>query len=222
MQSPLQKQEPRWERRKDARPKELIQAALDVFVEKGYAATRLDEVAKRAGVSKGTVYLYFANKEELFKAVVREGIVAPIVQAEDVVEHYEGSIAELLREMIKGWWRTVGSTKATGIPKLIIAEAGNFPELAQFYLEEVVLRAMKVQRRALQKGIDSGEFRHFDVDAMVHVICAPMLYLNIWKHSFGHHRPDSLEIDRYLDTYIDMTVRGLVKNPPVDNSKSGD
>src|SRR3954454_23357482 len=105
---------PRWERRKDARPQELLAAALDLFVERGFASTRLEDVARRAGGSKGTLYLYFANKEELFKAVVRENIVPAIGAAEDVIAEYQGPSAELLREIIMGWWERVGETKASG------------------------------------------------------------------------------------------------------------
>src|SRR4249920_3188746 len=93
--------EPRWERRKDARPGELASAALELFVERGFAATRLDDVAKRAGVSKGTLYLYFDSKDDLFKAVVREGIVSRIVEFEDRMRAYQGSSADLMRLLVK-------------------------------------------------------------------------------------------------------------------------
>ena len=129
---------PRWERRKDARPQELLAAALDLFVERGYAATRLDEVAARAGVSKGTLYLYFENKEELFKAVVRENIVAALVDAEDLIAGFEGHSSVLLRKLVVSWWQRIGQTKLSGISKLMMAESGNFPDVARFYHEEVV------------------------------------------------------------------------------------
>ena len=132
--------EPRWARRKDARASELTAAALDLFVERGYAATRLDDVAARAGVSKGTVYLYFDNKAELFKAVVREGIVPLIADAEAALSHYQGPSGDLLRGLILGWWQSVGQSKLLGIPKLVISEAGNFPEIAKFYADEVISR----------------------------------------------------------------------------------
>jgi AcrR family transcriptional regulator len=98
------KSEPRWTRRKEARPEEITAAALELFVERGYAATRLEDVAGRAGVSKGTLYLYFANKEELFKAVVREGLVSPIAEMRGLVDQFEGSTQELIRMMLFGWW----------------------------------------------------------------------------------------------------------------------
>ena len=101
------KTEPRWARRKHARPEEITAAALELFVERGYAGTRLEDVAASAGISKGTLYLYFANKEELFKAVVREGLVSPIAEMRGLVDHYEGSTLELLRMMLFGWWERI-------------------------------------------------------------------------------------------------------------------
>src|SRR6185436_19045993 len=132
------KSERRWTRRKEARPEEITAAALDLFVERGYANTRLEDVATLAGVSKGTLYLYFANKEELFKAVVREGLVSPIAEVRGIIDNYDGRAFDLLRMVLHGWWQRIGSTPVSGIPKLILAEARNFPEIAQFYLAEVV------------------------------------------------------------------------------------
>ncbi len=120
------------ERRKNARPGELLAAALELFVEKGFAATRAEEVAKLAGVSKGTLFLYFASKEELFKAVVRENISGRFTEWNAEFESFQGSTADLLRYCITAWWERIGSTKASGITKLMMSEASNFPELAAF------------------------------------------------------------------------------------------
>jgi AcrR family transcriptional regulator len=105
---------PRWTRRKEARPAELLAAALELFVERGYAATRLEDVARRAGVSKGTVYLYFPGKEDLFKAVVREGLVPLLERGEKVVAEHEGSAVDLIRELVRGWWEGIGMTLRPG------------------------------------------------------------------------------------------------------------
>lgn len=118
------------QRRKEARPGELTSAALQLFVEKGFAATRLDDVAARAGVSKGTLYLYFDSKEALFKAVIEEAMLPVLDAGDDLVEKYEGSAAALLRELIGAWWQLIGNTPLGGVPKLMISEAGNFPALA--------------------------------------------------------------------------------------------
>jgi len=121
------------ERRKEARPGELLDAALDLFVEKGFAATRVEEVAAHAGVSKGTLFLYFPSKEELFKAVVRENIVRHQTEGAEEIARYQGSTPELLEYLMLEWWRRYGATKASGISKLVMSEASNFPDLALFF-----------------------------------------------------------------------------------------
>ena len=200
----------RWERRKDARPQELLAAALDLFVERGFASTRLEDVAKRAGVSKGTLYLYFTNKEDLFKAVVRENIVASIGEAESVIAEFEGGSAELLRCVIMGWWERIGATQASGIIKLMMAEAGNFPDVAAFYREEVIDRWTVMVSGLLQRGVDNGEFRPLDVQMLTHVLIAPMLMLVTWKHSLGScagQQPDPLAS---LEAFLDMALHGVM------------
>ena len=137
--------EPR-RRRKEARPGELTAAALDLFVEKGFAATRLDDVALRAGVSKGTLYLYFDSKEALFKAVVEEGIVPFLVAAEQKTAEYEGATIDLLRSLLFGWWEQIGATRLAGVTKLVISESHNFPEVARYYHDRVVLRGSALLR----------------------------------------------------------------------------
>lgn len=211
MNAPENKPQPRWTRRKDARPDEIIAAALDLFVERGFATTRLEDVALRAGVSKGTLYLYFENKEDLFKAVVR-GNVLPVLQyGETLVENYSGSSADLVRQLVRGWWELTGSTKIAGIPKLVIAEAGNFPDLAKFYHDEVILRAFSMFRRVLQRGTDAGEFREVDIDYLVHVALAPLVMLAVWRYSFACCAQEQLQPERYLDTYLDMLLHSLRK-----------
>lgn len=206
------KTKPRWERRKDARPQELLAAALDLFVERGYAATRLDDVAARAGVSKGTLYLYFTSKEDLFKAVVRENVVPIIGEAEETFAGYQGSSADLFRHMMLGWWERIGNTKLAGISKLMLAESGNFPDLARFYHEEVIRRGDALIVQMLERGVARGEFRTVDAEAMTRVIAAPVLMLVMWKHSFGACRGASIDPKRYLDNFIDLCLRGLMRD----------
>jgi AcrR family transcriptional regulator len=203
----------RWERRKDARPQELLAAALDLFVERGFASTRLEDVARRAGVSKGTLYLYFANKEELFKAVVRENIVPAIGAAEQDIADFDGHSAELLRALMGYWWQSMGATKASGIVKLIMAEAGNFPELARFYQDEVVTRGNNMIAGMLTRAIARGEFRAVDVGVMTQVLIAPMLMLMTWKHSVGPCDGGQLDPLVFLDSFLDLALNGLLPAP---------
>lgn len=197
-------------RRKEARPGELIAAALALFVEKGYAATRLEEVAARAGVAKGTVYLYFPSKEALFQQVVETGIVPVLDAGEDLLAQHPGSASDLLRALIEGWWQQVGATPLAGIPKLMISEAGNFPELAAYYHDKVITRGRAIIGQALRRGIASGEFREVEVEAAIDAIFAAPLMLAIWRYSFaaccaGKPR-DSLAI---LNTHLDLILAGL-------------
>jgi AcrR family transcriptional regulator len=202
--------EPRWRRRKDARPQEIIAAALDLFIEKGYAATRADEVATRAGVSKGTVYLYFENKEELFKAVVRESFGPALQEAIELVDHYEGSSFDLLEELMHGWWQQVGATKAGGIMKLMMAEAANFPEIAAFYHAEVISRSQHMIIKVLERGMAAGEFRVVDPHHMVHVMVSPMVMLITWRNSFARC-PGCEDIDpaAHIANTVELLKRGL-------------
>jgi AcrR family transcriptional regulator len=203
---------PRWERRKEARPQELLAAALDLFVERGYAATRLDDVAAQAGVSKGTLYLYFANKEELFKAVVRENVLPVIGEAEGVVDAYEGPSAQLFRKIILGWWELIGNTKLSGITKLMMAEACNFPEVAKFYHDEVISRSNAMIMRMLERGIERGEFRRIDLVQAMNIVVAPMLMLMMWKHSFNTCGAATVSPDEYLNSFIDLFLHGLLSD----------
>lgn len=209
MQAP-QDNKPRWERRKDARPQELLAAALDQFVERGYAATRLEDVAKRAGVSKGTLYLYFTNKEELFKAVVRGTIVEVIGEAEQDAADFEGHSAALMRELLMRWWSQCCSSQLAGITKLMFAEGNNFPELAHFYNEEVVARGTGLIRSVLVRGIERGEFRAVDPDVMTPVLVAPVMMLMMWTQSFmpACEMPP-IDPHAYMDLFITTNLAGL-------------
>jgi AcrR family transcriptional regulator len=201
--------EPRWQRRAEARPQELLEAALAEFVARGYAATRLDEVARRAGVSKGTLYLYFENKAELFKAVVRQSLVANLDEAEAAMSAYRGGSRELLAYFLTEFTRRVGNSSLSGIPKLILAEAGNFPEIARFYHEEVVQRGRGLVRNILARGMDSGEFRRVDPDYAWRVVIAPLVLGMLWKHSFLAFEPDGLDFERHLQSHLDLLFNGL-------------
>src|SRR6516165_8529969 len=151
----------RWRRRKEARPQEILAAALALFAERGFAATRLDDVARRAGVTKGTLYLYFPNKQELFEAVVRQALVPNLERGEALLDEADDADepAALMLERLMRSWAELALSPAGAIPKIIVSEAGNFPKLARFYQETVVDRGMALMRRVLCLGIERGEFR---------------------------------------------------------------
>ena len=199
------------ERRKEARPGELLDAALDLFVEKGFAATRVEEVAARAGVSKGTLFLYFQSKEELFKAVVRENISGRFKEWNEEFEAFQGNSAEMLAYCLSTWWERVGATKASGITKLMVSEAKNFPEIAAFYQQEVIAPGESLIRRILQRGIDRAEFRAMDLDYAVYSVVAPMIFLVLAKHSTGVCVQANFEMDpkKYIAAQLATMLYGM-------------
>lgn len=201
---------PSRKRRKEARPSELTAAALELFVEKGFAATRLDDVAKRAGVSKGTLYLYFDSKEALFKAVIQEGMVPALAEGEAILARHEGSTFDLLAMLLNAWWTLIGETHLSGIPKLMISEARNFPEVAQFYHENVITRGRALVGAALERGMASGEFRPMDVNVYIDVIISPVLMLTVWRHSMACCLQGEPEPREFLAVHLDLLRRGLL------------
>ncbi len=199
------------QRRKETRPQELLDAALALFVEKGFAATRSEEVAQRAGVSKGTLYLYYPSKEELFKAVVRQKISNLIQEGMALVTCFEGTSAALLAELMHVWWQRVGNTPAAGIHKVMIAEVRNFPDLAQFYADEVIVPADLLFTRVVQRGIDGGEFRSLPVHDVAQVLIAPMIFMALHQHSFGACpvQGASVNYEDMLKTHLELVLGGL-------------
>ena len=185
-------------------------------MERGYAATRVQAVDERAGVSKGTLFLYFSSKEELFKAVVRQNIAGRLDGWNAEFEQFQGSTADMLRACFASWWQHIGSTPASGITKLVFSEAGNFPEISQFYQREVVAPGQQLVRRVLERGMARGEFRVLDLDCAVHAVLAPMIFLSLCRHSAHACMPagGSFCPQRYIDTQVDILLGGLCAMPP--------
>lgn len=198
----------RWRRRKDSRPGEILEAALDCFAERGFAATRLEDVAARAGVTKGTAYLYFKNKEELFKAVV-SGYLVPAIEQLEAAARAPGPASELLVKIAAMFFEKVYSTRSSALPKLVVSEASNFPELARFYLDEVIDRGRRLLTTLLRRGIASGEFRDVDVEHTVYCMIAPLVFSALWKHSLGPLDAKPLDAAALLRCHIEILLRGL-------------
>ena len=202
---------PRWARRKDARPHELLDAALAFFVERGYAATRLDDVAARAGVSKGTLYLYYASKQDLFEAVVRYAIVERIRELEEECRKLAGSPEETVRLFFDRWWTMYGSTPSAAILKLLIGEAHNFPHIARFFRAEVVEPNMILLARIIAGGVVVGDFETEDPVMTAHLWLAPLVLKSIWTHSFdpvcgGGSGP---ELDAFRRAHVDHALASV-------------
>jgi len=193
----------RWRRRKTERPTEIVSAALELFVERGFSATRLEDVATRSGVSKGTLYLYFDSKEALLRAVVQELVLPELARAEQIVAQHQGSSAELLRRLIDQWWSVVGETRLCGIPKLVTGEAGNFPEIGRFFVRHVVRRGRRLFAHVLKRGIERGEFAALDVNYGARLLVAPLVFAAIWECSLKRYDTEPYDARRFIRTHID-------------------
>ena len=220
---------PKWRRRKDDRPAEIIAAALALFAAHGFAATRLDDIADRAGVSKGTLYLYFPSKEDLFKAVVREALLPNLAEAEARLDDAKASSARVLEEILGRLAAVVATTPLGAIPKLVIAEAGNFPGLARFYVDAVPKRGFAMFRRLIERGIARGEFRQVDAEAVAPIFAAPVLLMALWKHVLEPHAKSHgkspakspaksqggpvIDPKRFIAGTLDILLNGLKKRP---------
>jgi len=206
---------PRWQRRKEARPAEILDAALDEFVTRGFAAARLEDIGKRAGCTKGTIFVYFDSKQELFKAVVRANVLPLIAHAESLAEHHDGPVRDLLVQILRSRWESVVNSRLSGLPKLIFSEAGSFPDLARFYLDEVIGRGHAVIVRVLRAGVASGEFREgLDVDYLARIAASPMLVAALWKHSFQPHAEHEIDPRTYFETWLDLLLSGIARPAP--------
>jgi len=202
--------EPRWHRRKEARPVEILDAAMQEFSTRGFAAARLEDIARRAGCTKGTIFLYFQNKEELFKALVRHSVLPALEQAESLAERHEGSWSELLEALMRSRWEMMVNSKVGAVPKLLFADAGNFPELSRFYMQEIVARSHALIERVLRAGIESGEFRQHDTVAVARVAMAPLIIASLWKNSF-RSQDVGIDIERYFANALDLLLHGIAR-----------
>jgi TetR/AcrR family transcriptional regulator len=157
------------------------------------------------------LFLYFSSKEELFKAVVRANISGRFTEWNAEFVNFEGSTADMLRYCLNSWWQRIGSTKASGIIKLMMSEARNFPELAAFYEQEVIRPGNELIQRVLQRGVDCGEFRPMDMKYGVYIVLAPMLFLAMWKHSLGAcgDAASQLVPEDYIALQVETILTGL-------------
>jgi len=200
-------------RRKEDRPAEIIAAALHLFSERGFAATKLEDVATAAGIGKGTIYLYFPTKEDLFRAVVRQAVLPNLDAVAAMAADPDLRASDILRAMAERFLQLL-DTDLTAIPKLVLAESGNFPALARFYAEEVVYKGMALIRAVLARGIERGEFRPVDLDGALPLFSAPLLLLALWKNSLGRHTDIQLDPRKVVTTHLDVLLRGLAADPP--------
>src|SRR5262249_16724337 len=199
---------PRWRRRKDTRPAEILAAALEIFGERGYDATRLEDVGRRAGCTKGTVFLYYESKSELFKAAVREAMSPMVRETEQAVDEHQGSARELLQNVLRLRWEHMGRTRLTGLVKLLLTETGKYPDLARFYHEEFFGAPERLLGRVIQRGVDRGEFRSLEVGGGAGVVVAPLLFAAVWRHTFEPVASTPILLEQYFTTSLDIMLAG--------------
>jgi AcrR family transcriptional regulator len=179
----------------------IIEAALDEFIARGFTATRLDDVAKRAGVAKGTIYLHFKDKESMFEELIRTALV-PLIGRLAPPPLLGGSIRDAVEGFARTFIQEVAGTRRGDIVRLIVAEGPRFPEIADFYYREVVSRGLAGMRALIELGINSGEIRQKDLARFPQLLVAPAIVAVIWQSLFSRHAPlDAIEMFR---THLDL------------------
>lgn len=192
-----------------ARPQEIIDAALAQFVETGFAGTRLDDVAKRAGLSKAAIYLYFADKIALFEGVVQHAVASNLGQMETMLEGHRGPVAPLLPRILEFMANRIETTPMAAVAKLVISESRAFPEIGRFYLKEVIGRGLPLMEGLIRRGIDQGEFRKVDSFMTVRSMMGPMLLAIVWRTVFEPIGAEKLDVRALARHHADLMLHAL-------------
>ncbi|HEX6140111.1 MAG TPA: TetR/AcrR family transcriptional regulator [Candidatus Limnocylindria bacterium] len=205
--------EPRWQRRPEDRPDEILAAAFEVFSEQGYARARLEDVAQRAGVSKGTLYCYFKSKDDLFRAMVRHHVVGRIAALEETIALSQATATEQIQLLLTGMWEVLYERRFASLARLVHGELTHFPEMARFYSDEVILRARRTMDRIIARGVERGEFRPVPHGFASRAI--PMLLVQAaqMQSFFTDFDPDALTGDQTAAGARDILLYGLLARP---------
>lgn len=201
----------RWSRRKDARAPEILDAALACFAAKGFSGTRMDDIAARAGITKGTIYLYFDSKEALFKALARQSIGVQIDAVKAQIVASDAPSADLLRLVLTGMGEFARTSDRVVLPRVLLAEAGTFPELAEFWRREIIDRGLGLFETIIRRGVARGEFRDVEPGHAARVCAAPFLIIVFWRTVFGQFDDKPYDYAGLIETHVQTLVRGLRK-----------
>lgn len=204
---------PRWQRRPEARPDEILEAALTVFGESGFARAKIEDVARRAGVSKGTVYCYFDSKESLFREMVRAKVVASLAEAEVFVRTFDGSARALLAELIRRMYGRVRREQMMQLARVVQGELPHFPELARFYFDEVILRARRLIEQVLERGVATGEFRPSATGFAARGLSSMLVHTAQVQCFFQRFDPQALTEEQAVEGLIDLYLHGVLAHP---------
>lgn len=201
---------PKWRRRAQARPAEIVQAAYEVFSEKGFAAARLDDIARRAGVSKGALYLYFETKQDIFEAVVKDAVAPNIGAIETFALAFPGTFEELIRMMVPRVASVVNQSGMGKVIKMVIGESGNFPEIARIWHDDVIAKAIGLLTRLIEQAQKRGEVRSGDPRLHALSIAGPMLAGVIFRETFVPVGAKPFDIDALMQQHLDNVLPGLL------------
>jgi AcrR family transcriptional regulator len=198
-----------WHRRPEARGDEILDAALAVFAEKGFSAAHMKEIARRAGITVGTLYIYFKSKEDIFKSLVAESMEPQVLTLAQMARAFEGPSTDLICLVLRTISTFLRSSNRAVLPKLIIAETGNFPELARFYKTQITDRMLAIFEGIIRRGIARGEFREVDPKHAGRLVFAPAMFTAIWRASFGTLESEPYDYEGFIAVHLDLILRGL-------------
>lgn len=200
---------PKFRRRAEARPDEVLDAALDLFIKNGFAGTRVDEIATNAGISKGAVYLYFPSKQSLLEGLVRRAVVTVATGALEILARFEGDPREALTLALRLLAKRLADPRVTAIPRIIMREVTNFPELATMYRKEVLDLVLPSLKRLITKGVEGGHFRNVDPEMTIRSVAGPVLTHVLLAEIFGIMPEGALSMDRFIENHLTILFDGL-------------
>jgi AcrR family transcriptional regulator len=204
---------PKFRRRAEARPDEVLDAALELFMEKGFAATRVDDIARRAGLSKGAVYLYFPSKEAVLEGLVRRAIIPIADSALEALAHYEGDPRIIISMVIKMVGHRFSDPRIVAIPKVVFREVLGFPHLAEMYRTEVLDKVLPVVSGLIRRGVEQGYLRQVDPDLTLRSIIGPLMLHLLLAEVFRITPEGGLHFDRMVDNHLSILFDGLSAPP---------
>jgi AcrR family transcriptional regulator len=199
----------RWQRRKQARAPEILDAALACFAQKGFAATRLDDIAAKAGITKGTIYLYFDSKQALFEALARQSIGQQLDAVKAQLAAFTGSSSDLLRLVLTTMGHFAMTSDRVVLPRLVLAEAANFPQLGEFWRREIIERGIGIFIGIIQRGIEAGEFRKIEPQHAARLCVAPMLVILLWRTTFAQFDDEPYDYQGLIEAHLQTLLNGL-------------
>jgi AcrR family transcriptional regulator len=206
----LQAGAPKFRRRKADRPAEIVDAALQVFAEKGFAAARLEEIARRAGVSKGALYLYFETKEDLFRAVVSQAIAPNVAAVKAMAAAHPGPLPDLLRGVTAHVARVVQTTPLGGVLKMVVGEAGNFPEIARVWHDDLVSQVLAAVAAAIEAAQKRGEVKAGDARGYALQLVSPLLVAVLWRETFVPVGAKPFDLPALLAQHVETLLNGML------------